>query len=58
MPADAALVAPLREVQEPELRRSVVELGMVKGAVLERGVALVALALPLGRARAVWGSRR
>jgi ATP-binding protein involved in chromosome partitioning len=49
MPADAALVAPLREVQEPELRRSVVELGMVKGAVLERGVALVALALPLAR---------
>jgi ATP-binding protein involved in chromosome partitioning len=49
MPADAALVAPLREVQEPELRRSVVELGMVKGAVLERGAALVALALPLAR---------
>jgi ATP-binding protein involved in chromosome partitioning len=47
MPADAALVAPLREVQEPELRRSIVELGMVKGAALERGVALVALALPL-----------
>ena len=47
MPADAALVAPLREVQEPELRRSIVELGMVKGAVLERGTALVAVALPL-----------
>ena len=31
MSADAALVAPLRELQEPELRRSIVELGMVKG---------------------------
>lgn len=47
MPADAALLAALREVQEPELRRSIVELGMVKGAALEGGVALVALALPL-----------
>ena len=50
MSADAALVAPLRELQEPELRRSIVELGMVKGAALERGVALVALALPLAPA--------
>ncbi len=47
MPADAALLAPLRAVHEPELRRSIVDLGMVKGAALERGVALVALALPL-----------
>lgn len=50
MSADAALVAPLRELQEPELRRSIVELGMVKGAALEQGVALVALALPLAPA--------
>jgi ATP-binding protein involved in chromosome partitioning len=47
MPADATLITALREVQEPELRRSIVELGMVQGAALEGPVALVAVALPL-----------
>ncbi|HEY7134643.1 MAG TPA: P-loop NTPase [Acidimicrobiia bacterium] len=47
MPADASLITALREVQEPELRRSIVELGMVKGAALEGPAALVAVALPL-----------
>jgi ATP-binding protein involved in chromosome partitioning len=47
MPADATLIAALRDVQEPELRHSIVELGMVKGAALEGGAALVAVALPL-----------
>jgi ATP-binding protein involved in chromosome partitioning len=47
MAADTTLIAALREVQEPELRRSIVELGMVRGAALEGSAALVAVALPL-----------
>ena len=44
--------AALRGVEEPELRRSVVELGMVKGVAVDGRTAVVALALPLaGRGR-------
>jgi ATP-binding protein involved in chromosome partitioning len=47
MAADTTLITALREVQEPELRRSIVELGMVQGAALEGSAALIAVALPL-----------
>jgi ATP-binding protein involved in chromosome partitioning len=39
--------AALTSVEEPELRRSVVELGMVKGVAVDGRTAVVALALPL-----------
>jgi ATP-binding protein involved in chromosome partitioning len=39
--------AALLGVEEPELRRSVVELGMVKGVAVDGRTAVVALALPL-----------
>jgi len=51
--------AALTGVQEPELRRSVVELGMVKGVAVDGRTAVVALALPLpGEGAAVELRRR
>jgi ATP-binding protein involved in chromosome partitioning len=47
MPIDQPLLAALRAVDDPRLGRSIVELGMVKGATVERGTAVVAIALPL-----------
>ncbi len=50
MPVDRPLLAVLRTVDDPRLGRSIVELGMVKGATVERGTAVVAVALPLAPA--------
>ncbi|HEX5586580.1 MAG TPA: iron-sulfur cluster assembly protein, partial [Acidimicrobiia bacterium] len=44
---DGDIWAALDAVQEPELRRSIVELGMVKGLAVDGRTAVVALALPL-----------
>jgi ATP-binding protein involved in chromosome partitioning len=44
---DGEIWAALGTVQEPELRRSIVELGMVKGLAVDGRTAVVALALPL-----------
>ncbi|MGH9027269.1 MAG: P-loop NTPase [Acidimicrobiia bacterium] len=46
MPQEAEIREVLRGVEEPVLRRSIVELGMVGGIALERGV-VVAVAVPL-----------
>jgi ATP-binding protein involved in chromosome partitioning len=43
----AALAAALTGLEEPELRRSVVELGLVKGVAVDGRTAVVALAVPL-----------
>jgi ATP-binding protein involved in chromosome partitioning len=43
----AALAAALTAVEEPELRRSVVELGLLKGVAVDGRTAVVALAVPL-----------
>ncbi len=43
----AALLEAVKPVEEPRLRRSLGELGMVSGAALEEGTAFVAVALPL-----------
>jgi len=45
-PREAEVREALRAVEEPELRRSIVELGMVKGIAHDRGL-VVAIALPL-----------
>ncbi|MET0422057.1 MAG: P-loop NTPase [Acidimicrobiia bacterium] len=60
MPAnDSDIWAALTAVEEPELRRSIVELGMVKGVALDGHTAVVALALPLvGEASQAELSRR
>ncbi|MET0627946.1 MAG: Mrp/NBP35 family ATP-binding protein [Acidimicrobiia bacterium] len=44
---DGEIWAALGTVQEPELRRSIVELGMVKGLAVDGRTAVVAIALPL-----------
>ncbi|MCU1454388.1 MAG: putative Mrp family protein [Acidimicrobiales bacterium] len=45
MPSEAEIIEALRPVQDPELHRSIVDLGMVRGATLEGGVATVLVAL-------------
>lgn len=45
MPTDAEIIDALRPVQDPELHRSIVDLGMVKGVVVHGGRAEVAIAL-------------
>ncbi len=56
---DSDIWAALTAVEEPELRRSIVELGMVKGVALDGRTAVVALALPLvGEATKAELSRR
>ena len=45
-PSEPAVLDVLRPVEEPELRRSIVELGMVRGIASDRGL-VVAVALPL-----------
>lgn len=45
MPTDAEIIDALRPVQDPELHRSIVDLGMVKGVVVHGGKAEVAIAL-------------
>ncbi len=51
---DAAIRTALEAVEDPELRRSIVELGMVQGVALDGGNAVIALAsaLPGDEARA------
>lgn len=45
MPTDAEIIDALRPVEDPELHRSIVDLGMVKGAVVHGGKAEIAIAL-------------
>jgi ATP-binding protein involved in chromosome partitioning len=45
VPTDAEIVDALRPVEDPELRRSIVDLGMVKGTVLDGTTATVTIAL-------------
>lgn len=45
VPTDAEIIDALRPVQDPELHRSIVDLGMVKGVVVHGGRAEVAIAL-------------
>lgn len=45
MPTDAEIIEALRPVEDPELHRSIVDLGMVKGAVLHGGKVEIAIAL-------------
>ena len=40
MPTDAEIIDALRPVQDPELHRSIVDLGMVKGATIVGGKVL------------------
>jgi ATP-binding protein involved in chromosome partitioning len=47
MPEALDLQAALAAVQEPELRRSIVELGMVQGVAVDGRTAVVAVAVPL-----------
>ncbi len=47
MPDEAAVRAALRPVEEPQLHRSIVDLGLVEGVALDGGTAVVALALPI-----------
>jgi ATP-binding protein involved in chromosome partitioning len=48
MPAtEAAVRAALAAVEEPELRRSITELGLVKGIAIDGSTVVIALALPL-----------
>ena len=47
MPEPLAVQAALAAVEEPELRRSIVELGMVQGVALDGRTAVVAVAVPL-----------
>lgn len=47
MTSESDVRTALRGVEEPQLARSVVELGMVKGVTVRDGLALVDLALPL-----------
>jgi ATP-binding protein involved in chromosome partitioning len=44
---ELAIYDALATVEEPRLRRGIVELGLVEGVVLERGAAIVAIADPL-----------
>jgi ATP-binding protein involved in chromosome partitioning len=45
VPTDAEIIDALRPVEDPELRRSIVDLGMVKGAELAGSTATVTIAL-------------
>jgi len=45
VPNDAEIIDALRPVEDPELHRSIVDLGMVKGAVVHGGKAEIAIAL-------------
>ena len=45
MPSDAEIIDALRPVQDPELHRSIVDLGMVKGSTVVGGKVEVAIAL-------------
>jgi ATP-binding protein involved in chromosome partitioning len=45
VPTDAEIIEALRPVEDPELHRSIVDLGMVKGAVLHGGKVEIAIAL-------------
>lgn len=45
MPTDAELIEALRPVEDPELHRSIVDLGMVKGVTLAHGAATATIAL-------------
>jgi len=45
VPTDAEIIDALRPVEDPELHRSIVDLGMVKGAVVHGGKAEIAIAL-------------
>src|SRR5262245_14109256 len=47
MPEPSDVQAALARVEEPELRRSIAELGMVKGVAVDGGTAVVAIAAPL-----------
>ena len=47
MALDADVRAALAGVEEPELRRSIVELGLVQGVAVDGSTAVVALAVPL-----------
>jgi ATP-binding protein involved in chromosome partitioning len=47
MPEPLDIQAALAAVEEPELRRSIVELGMVQGVAVDGRTAVVALAVPL-----------
>lgn len=51
MASESEVRAALRGVEEPQLGRSIVELGMVKGVTVRDGLALVDLALPLDHDR-------
>ena len=45
MPTDVEMIEALRPVEDPELHRSIVDLGMVKGAVIEGTNARITIAL-------------
>ncbi|MEI8001539.1 MAG: Mrp/NBP35 family ATP-binding protein [Actinomycetes bacterium] len=47
MPANADVLTALADVEEPELGRSVVDLGMVAGVATDGGLVAISLALPL-----------
>ena len=47
MPEPLDIQAALAAVEEPELRRSIVELGMVQGVAVDGRTAVVAVAVPL-----------
>jgi len=58
MASESEVRAALRGVEEPQLGRSIVELGMVKGVTVRDGLALVDLALPLDHEAAAAELRR
>jgi ATP-binding protein involved in chromosome partitioning len=45
VPTDVEIIEALRPVEDPELRRSIVDLGMVKGAEIDGGAVRVTVAL-------------
>jgi len=45
VPTDVEMIEALRPVEDPELHRSIVDLGMVKGAVIEGTNARITIAL-------------
>ena len=47
MPESLDVQAALATVEEPELRRSIVELGLLQGVAVDGKTAVVALAVPL-----------
>ena len=46
-PADSAVREALRGIAEPELDRSIIDLGMVQGVAVDGSTVVVALALPI-----------